>query len=35
MRKSSAINGDGDKTVCYELFHGGYVTSDDKVELTK
>ena len=33
MSKSSARNGDGDKTVRSEISHGGYVTKYDNVEL--
>ena len=33
MRKDSASDGDGDKTVNSELSGGGYITADDEVEL--
>ena len=35
MRKSNASKNDGDKTVRYELYHGGYVTADYEVALLK
>ena len=31
MGKTSKSDNDGYKTVLYEIYHGGYVTSDDKV----
>ena len=33
MRKSSASDGDGDKTVRFEISRGGYVTEDEEVAL--
>ena len=33
MRKIIVIDGDDTKTVFLEIPHGGYVTSDDEVEL--
>ena len=33
MRKTSASDSDGDRTVHSDLSHGGYVTADDEVAL--